>query len=249
MMEQQMKTIQLVGSRDKTDFVLYFAHVLSNLNKRVLVVDATKTALYRHSFTRLVNNQRVFDFQGIDILCDAPDWLAVEKQLAIADEAMMNYDVVLVDMDSKEMLMNDWPVFDERFYIGDYDRAHQLLDVELLHMLFAVTGTSELKRITFTSDYPMNESYFETLLDQDVLWKSMNYTVEPDEMAERIRLRMQHEQVIPYKQLSKQYKEALQQIVSELYGLHVKDVADAVRPSIFQAFKRTRKPALESSKA
>ncbi len=245
---QNLKTIHFVGTRDKSDFVLYFAHVLDTMNKRVLIVDSTKNEWYRHSYTRYTDTQQVFDFQGIDILCGATNWLAVEKQLAAADETMTDYDVVLLDMDSKEMLEQDWPVFDERFYIGDFHRAHQSLDVELLHKLFEVTGTSELKRITFESNYRMNESYFETLLNQDVLWKSMNYLVEPDDMADVLRLRMQHDQIIPFKQLNRQYKELLSEIISDLYGVHTKDVSDAVRKSFFKsAFKRQRKHVVESS--
>lgn len=246
--KSSLKTIQFVGTRDKSDFVLYFAHVLDTMNKRVLIVDSTKNEWYRHSYTRFDTIQKVFDFQGIDILCSATNWMSVEKHLAASDEALKNYDVILLDMDTKEMLEQDWPVFDERFYIGDFDRAHQFLDVELLNKLFEVTGTTELKRITFESNYHLNESYFETLLNQDVLWKSMNYLIEPDDMSDVLRQRMQHDHIIPFKQLNKQYKELLSEIISDLYGVHVKDVADAVRKPFFKnAFKRSKRTAIEGS--
>lgn len=246
----KMKSIQLVGSRDKSDFVLFLGHVLTNLDKRVLIVDGTQQSLYKHSYTRLIQDQTLFDFQGVDILCGASNWTNIEEHLVKAGETALTYDVILIDMDTKEVIEQDWPEFTERFYIGDFDRAHQLLDVELLNRLFSITGSTELIRITFESNYRIDESYFEALLNQEVKWLSMNYIFEPDEMSESLRLRMQHDQIIPYKNLNKQYKELLNEIVSSLYGIHVKDVADAVKPSLFKnAFKRSNKPILESSNA
>lgn len=245
-----LKTIQFIGTRNKTDFVIYFAHILTNLDKRVLIVDSTRNEWYKHGFTRMVNDQYLFDFQGIDILSGTTNWLDIEECLLRSGETTVGYDVILVDMDTTESLEQEWPDFNERYYVGDFDRAHQLLDAELIRMLFSTTGKNELKRITFESTFKLDGSFFESLLDTKVQWRSMNYLFESDEHIEGLRLHMQHDQTIPYKQLDKQYKQLLAELVSELYGMHIQDVKDSVKSSFFKLpFRRGRLAVLEESNA
>ncbi|WP_338657273.1 hypothetical protein V6B14_22255 (plasmid) [Sporosarcina psychrophila] len=249
--KKKMMTVQFIGTRNKTDFVIYLAHVLSNLEKRVLIVDSTRNELYKNGFTRMSKGQFLYDFQGIDILCGTTNWLDIEECLLRSGESTVGYDVILVDMDTSETLEQEWPDFNERFYVGDFDRANQLRDAEMIRTLFSNTGNNELKRITFESTFKLDGSFFESMLDTEVQWRSMNYLFEPDDLAEGLRHQMQHDQTIPYKKLNKQYKELLSEIVSALYEMHVKDVSDAVKPSIFKIpFKRKKEVTeFEGSKA
>lgn len=237
----KMKLMQFIGTRNKTDFVLYFSHVLTSLEKRVLVVDNTRNEWYRHGYARLKDDQRLFDFQGIDLLCGTTNWLEIEEALQQAGETTVSYDVIITDVDNTEILKQEWPEFDERFYIGDFDRAHQLRDVDLLKTLFNITDNMELKRITFESNYNLTDSYFESILKEDVQWRSMNYQFAYDDLGEKLRAYMQYEQDIPFKQLNKQYKELLSEIISGLLDLHIKDVTDAVKPTFFKFHKKVKK--------
>jgi len=248
--QKKMKSIQFIGTRNKSDFVMYLAHVLKNLDKRVLVVDSTTNEWYRNGFARLNEGQFLFDFQGVDILTGTTNWLDVEECLLRAGETTIAYDVILIDIDSVEAVNQEWPTFTERFYVGDYDRAHQLLDTHMIKELIATTGNNELKRITFEASYQMDQTFFEELLESDVQWRSMNYIFQSDELIEGLHLLMQHEQVIPYKRLNKQYKELLSEIVSGLYEMHVKDISDAVKTPFFKLpFKRKHEIELEGSNA
>lgn len=245
----KLKTVQFLGTRNKTDLLMYLSHMLSNLEKRVLLVDCTKNQHYHYGFARLPEGNHLYDFLGIDILVNIDNWLQIEERLKEAGESTVGYDVILLDMDSTDVLHGEWPEFDERFYVGDFDRSHQLRDAEIIRTLFKTTDNKELKRITFESTYSMNPDNFDSVF-QEVEWRSMNYLIEPDDKKEELLFVMQHDMTIPFKRLNKQYKELLTEIVSAMYEMHVKDVADAVKPSLFKLpFKRNRGAQLESSNA
>ncbi|MEK3977443.1 hypothetical protein MKZ20_22070 [Psychrobacillus sp. FSL K6-2684] len=239
-----MKLIQLIGTRNKTDFTFYFSHVLTSLSKRVLVIDATSQEFYKNGYTHLEEGQSLYDFHNIDILCGAKNWMEVEELLRSENEKATNYDVILVDIDSTELLINEWPAFSERFYVGDDEKINQSRDVELLHFLFDETESTTMKRITFTSTYKLLDEYFDNLMNHRVTWRSINYLIEPDELEQSLRIQMQHEQMIPFKKLNKQYKDILFEIVSEIYQMHIKEINEAVKPSFFNFARKQKQPAL-----
>lgn len=237
-----MKTIQLVGSRNKSDFAIYLSHLLTKLEQRVLIVDTTEQGIYQHSFARLNEGQHLYDFQQIDILAGVKEWLDIEKLLRNEGESTTNYDTVIVDMDSTKIITSEWPVFDERYYIGDEERLNQMRDIDLLHLLFDETEDRNIKRVTFKSGYELNSDYFDNLLNHRASWRSMNYMVEPDEFMIPLRIQMEHDHIIPFNKVNKQYKDVLCEIISEIYEMHIKEVQGAVKPPIFKfGSKRVRK--------
>ena len=236
-----MKTILLIGSRNKADFVLYLSHVISNLDKKVLIVDSTYDQIYRHGYTHLSKEEHLFDFQDIDILCGAKNWLQVEESLRTNNETTTNYDVVLVDMDSVEAVTREWPTFDNRFYIGDEERLNQVRDVELLHRLFDETENREMTRVQFEGRYKLDNSYFDNLMNNRTKWVSLSYSIEQDDFEAALRTQMQHELAIPFKKLSKQYREVLTDLVSGLFEMHIHDIQNAVKPSFFRFSSKRKK--------
>lgn len=239
-----MKLIQFIGSRNKADFAIYFSHVLTSLEKRVLLVDATADQIYRNGYARLGKNEQVFDFQGIDLLCGAANWLQVEESLRKVNETTTNYDVIIVDMDSIDAIIQEWPTFDDRFYVGDEERLNQVRDIDLLHRLFDETDNRELKRVSFEGRYRLDGSYFDNLMNNRVSWNSINYSIELDDFEASLRTKMQHEQTIPFTKLSKQYREVLHEIVSGLFEIHIHEVQGATKPSFFRFAKKKKEKAL-----
>lgn len=241
-----MKTIQLVGSRNKSDFTIYISHLLTKLGQRVLIVDTTEHGIYEHGFTRLNEGQHLYDFQQIDILAGANEWLDIEKLLRNEGESTTNYDTVIVDMDSAKIISHEWPVFEERYYIGDDDRLNQMRDIDLLHLLFDETEDKNIKRVTFKSGYELNTDYFDNLMNHRASWRSMNFMVEPDEFMQPLRIQMGHDHIIPFNKVNKQYKDVLCEIISEIYEMHIKEVQEVVKPSLFRfGTKRVKKEKTE----
>lgn len=229
-----MKLIQLIGTRNKTDFTLYLGHALNSLGHRILVIDSTQNQLYRHGYTNNSVTEHIFEFQNIDILYGVTNWVDVEEKLRSMNETSTNYDAIIMDVDHSPPLLEEWPTFHERFYIGDHEKLNQIRDKELLHILFDQTDNTEIRRLTFESHFRLDNGYFDHLMNNRPKWKSVHYHIEVDEVDTALRLQMQHEFNISFKRLSKQYKEVLQEVVSDIYEVHIKEVQDAIKPSLFR---------------
>jgi hypothetical protein len=239
-----MKIYQFIGTRNKADFVIYLAHAISTLEKRILIVDQTTNEWYRHGYVRLPENEHLYDLQGIDILCGTQNWLDVEECLRRVGETTSNYDVIMFDIDHVDILQQEWPEFDERFYVGDFEREHIMRDAKMLDAAIKNSGNNSFRHITFTAKYQMNPNFIEVLLKEKIHWNSINYIFESSEETDEMRLTIQHEQTVPYKKLNKQYKDLFAGLVAELMTVHSDEVKERQRGS-FLGGLFTKKPKLE----
>lgn len=232
-----MMKIQLVGTRNKVDFALYLGHTIAAQGKRVLVIDATSNAFYRHSVTQLEEGEALFEIQGVEILCTAKDWPSVEDCLNAESESLNNYDCIITDMDSIEVLINNWPKFDHTLYISDDDRFNINCDIELLHRFLDENDGKSLRRVHFESPFKVPAGYIELLMNNRVEFTADSEILDYDDQEGRLRIMMQHNQVIPYSKLTKEYKELLINLVVEWFGLDKRQIAKAAKPSLFGNYK------------
>lgn len=241
-----MKLFQFIGTRKKADFLMYLAYSLTNLNKRVLIVDQTTNEWYKYGYTRITENEQLYDLQGIDILCGTQSWLEVEECLRRSGETTGRYDIIMFDVDHIDVLNQDWPDFDERFYIGDFERDHIMRDAEMLNFSIRETKNNVFRHVTFSSKYKMNPDFIEVFLEENIKWNSVHYLFEPDEATDEMRLIIQHQQTIPYKQLNKQYKELITWLVAELVTVHVDEVRGKNKTGILGSLfgKKQKMPEL-----
>lgn len=232
-----MMKIQLVGTRNKVDFALYLGHMIAAQGKRVLVIDATSKNLYERSITHLEEGEFLFEIQGVEILCCAKDWKSVEDCLNAESETFNNYDCIIVDMDSIDVLISDWPTFDHTLYISDDDKFNIHCDIELLHRFLDENDGKSLRRVHFESPFKVPEGYIELLMNNRVEFSADSEVIEYDDQEGRLRIMMQHNQVIPYGKLTKEYKELLVSMVVEWFGLDKRQIAKAAKPSLFGNYK------------
>lgn len=233
-----MMKIQLLGTRNKVDFALYLAHTIASQGKRVLVVDSTLTNLYTKGIAQLEENESLFEIQSVEILCTAKDWESVRAKLIAEDEELSKYDCVIVDIDSIDIMLNNWGSFDETLYISDNDRYNISSDIDLLHRFLDETDNRPIRRIHFESSFNVPDGYIELLMNNRVEFTANSESIEFDEQSERLRMMMQHNQLIPYNKLTKDYKTLLNNLVVELFGLDLREVAKSAKPSIFGGFKK-----------
>ncbi len=229
-----VKTMLCVGSRKKCDTVIFLAHVISKQNKRVLIVDHTANQTYREGYVRLDKDETLYDLQGIDILVGSQNWLDVERQLKLYEETTVNYDFILFDIDFEKGLDNEYPVFDECLYIGDFERDHLNRDGNMLKKIKATYPKIPIRRLTFASKYKINADLIHVYLPDDFKWHSIHMLFDADESVEELRLTIQYEQTIPYKLVNPQHKELLEGLVSELFQLHTEEVQEGMKQSFFK---------------
>ena len=96
-----MKKIGFIGAYDKTDLIVYVAKILTTLNKKVLVVDATVNQKARYIVPTISPAATyVTDFEDIDIAVGFSDMEGIKNYLGITQEQEWEYDILLVDTDN-----------------------------------------------------------------------------------------------------------------------------------------------------
>ncbi|MEV6689580.1 MULTISPECIES: ParA family protein [Bacillati] len=234
-----MKIIQLIGTRDKSDFALYLAHALTAVKKRVLVLDTTTNEIYRHGYTRLTQDKYIYELQQIDILCGVKNWVDAEAKLLQVDEKPDNYDCIILDTDNIQSILADWPKPASTLYLSDSERMNIIRDVPLLHRFldnrfFDEYNLTELRQVHFESSYKLPSDYVLLLMNNRIEFSEESVIIDFDDLAPLLKGKMQHDQIIPYRQLSKEYKELLNEIACELFeDLDVRFVGKAARNSWF----------------
>lgn len=234
----EQTNILLMGTRDKTDFVLYLSHVLQDLSLKVLIIDGTERQLYKQGYTTLRADQHLYDFQGVDILTGVFSWPQAEFFLENESEDISSYDVVLVDVDTEERSLADWNGINLHMYVGDYERLHMYQDAAIIKSYYAKHGKCEFHRVMYYVKHKLADDYFDSLIDYRVKWISETKEIEFDEVDLELRLLMQHTLQIPYKKLSKGYKDALASVVSGVFGYHRSEVFSVFKHSSFYVPKK-----------
>lgn len=223
------KNILCFGNRNKADYLLLFSHVISSLDKRVLIVDFTQNEVYRHGYTRLKENEFLFDYQGVDILTGASNIEEAVQILAKSSESLSQYDLIFYDVDNEAALQMEWPQLSEVVYMGDFDRINLIYDAKMIDAFVDKYPEEKLRRITFGTKYKINENTLETFLTNEVKWNSVHILFEADETIDEIKLEMQHQLTMPFKHINANHKEHIIGMVSEFYQLHVADIKVALK--------------------
>lgn len=96
-----MKKIGFVGAFDKTDLIVQAAKILTVLGNRVLVLDTTITQKVKYIIP-VINPtvSYVTEFEEIDIGVGFDDFEEVKEYLGLTEKESLNYDIVLIDIDS-----------------------------------------------------------------------------------------------------------------------------------------------------
>lgn len=228
-----MQVVQLLGTKDKTDFVLYLAHTLTSADKRVLVVDATKNEQYRYGYVRQ-ENETLYNIQEVDIMCGCRNWDDVVEKLAIVHVKATDYDCIVIDADCIEKLLLNWPKPAMTLYISDSDRFNLMQDIEYLQCYLDTCDMLELRQIHFESAYKLPHDYLQLLMHNRISFSGNSKVLEYDELQGKLRCMMQHDQVIPYSKLPKKYKLFLNELACELFqDLNMRDLQNTARTSLF----------------
>ncbi len=117
-----MKQIGFIGAFDKKDLLINIGLVLTNLGKRVLVIDATTTQRNRYLVPNTSNNNSptyISDFKGVDVAVGFMNYMGIMQYLGRQD---LPYDFIFVDTDNIQTF-NSFGVFQmpNIFAVSSYD--------------------------------------------------------------------------------------------------------------------------------
>lgn len=156
-----MKKIAFIGGYDKTDLILYISKTLTAMGKKVLFVDTTLTKKTRYILPKLVKeNTYITTFERIDVAIGFENFEQIKKY----NEEDINYDYVLIDIDSPVHYRNfginnkDVNVFVTGFDIYSLRRG--------VNVFKALTTETEIKKIYFSQELTQKEdSYLNYLVN------------------------------------------------------------------------------------
>ena len=235
-----MMKIQCLGTKDKSDFILYLAHTIASQGKRVLIADSSKEARFLNGIATIEPHEHIYEVQEVEIVCNVRSLTEVEQKVKLDNENISSFDCLIVDMDDISIMERDWGNFDHTVYVSDNDRFNINKDVNLLHRYIDNSGAKEIRRVHFESIYKIPSGFIELKMNHRVKFSPNSFEIEFDEKLEELRIMLQHNQMIPYKHLSRDYKKMLTELVVEWFELLPKDVAKSAKPNLFGKYKKNK---------
>lgn len=184
-----MPTKIAIWGYEQFDLILYLSRILTNLNKKVLIVDrATNDKTLKASIAVPINTSlEVVDYRGVDYTA------------TYENNRMQKYDIILIYFDSYKDEMNDC--------------EHVILITDLLEIRIKQFNESNLKAnpILIVRDginSRIKEDYIASRLESRIGAKCV-YSIYQDNYDYKLKLDCYYNNIIKFRKLSKDFKEVL----------------------------------------
>lgn len=205
-----MQKIGFIGAYDKIDCILYIAKILTELNKKVLVIDVTHKQKARYVVPSINQTTRTYitEFENIDVAVGFKDIQIIEQYLGVKNIQEI-YDIVLIDVDSPVMFQNfRLSEANINYFVTSFD----VYDLKKgLETLSYIQEPIKITKVLFSRNIvPEEEQYLNYLArNYKIVWDDFKIyfpvTVEDlSAIAEN-----QRTEKIKFKKLSPAYKENL----------------------------------------
>ena len=215
-----MRTIGFIGAYDKTDLIMNIAKTLTELDRRVLVIDTTAleklkyvvpsispTKSYMTDFEKI---DFAFGFKDLDEICK---YLGMEKQ---ETKSQLPYDYILVDIDKGESFYD--------FKLQDADINYFVTGFDLYTLRRGIAIIDEIKNpvklVKLLYSYEITKSDEEYLdfisLEKNVIWS--NYSIYFTILREDEQALVENQRVsqVRLKRLTGEYKDSLSMLVQDI---------------------------------
>ena len=207
-----MKTIALIGAYEKTDLILGIAKIITLTGKKVLFVDTTITQKARYVVPAIAQTKSyITEYEGIDVAVGFDNFKEINEYVEKYDAVKTDYDIALIDIDTKESLLQlNMNSIEKKFFVTSFDVYSLKRGLEIFEDL---KEPIKLTKVLFSKKLLEEENeYLEYLASQ--------YKIEWDEYAvgfpladESIIIESHAVSKIRLKRLSEQYKLSLEYIV------------------------------------
>lgn len=213
-----MKKIGFIGAFEKTDLIIYTARILTEVGKRVLMIDTTVLQKARYIIPCIAPTKfYVTEYEGIDVAVGFEDIESLNEYMGDIEN---DYDIVLVDVDSYEKF--------DSFEIANSEKLYFVtaFDSFSLKKGIEVIGTMRQKlrmtKILFEREITEEDDEYLNLLSltYPIQWNEEILYFPYDQGDLSAIIENQRVTKIKLKNLSEQYRDALfmltQQIAPEV---------------------------------
>ncbi len=212
-----MRTIGFIGAYDKIDFIIYVAKLLSEMNKRVMVIDATTLQKAKYIVPTISPSKTyVTEFERIDIAVGFSNYESIKAYLGMPQHAVFEYDYIFLDIDSPEALENfDIKTAAQTYFVTGFDLYSLKRGLEILS---GIKEPMPLTKILFSKNLTEEEEeYLDFLsLGYKVVWNEERIYFPFEQGDQTIIAENQRVAKIKLKKLSPLYKESLMYLTEKM---------------------------------
>jgi len=226
-----MKKIGFVGAYDKIETLLYTAKILANLKQRVLVIDSSKMQKARYIVPTIVPTMNyVVSFEGFDVSVGFQNFNQIKGYLGKTYEEELQYDIVLIDVDSIEYFDNfEIKDSDNLFFATAFDLYNLRKGLEILSGL---TQPIPMTKMLFANKALKQDNEYLDFLAKDtkVVWNENIINILTSDFDNSVFAENQRVARLKFKGLSANYKESLATIVMTIMpGLKINEVVKTLK--------------------
>ena len=212
-----MKTVSFIGGYDKIDLILYVSKILTLANKKVLLIDATMNQRAKYVVPALNPTKTyITEFEGFDVAVGFSSMNEIKQYLSVGD-GPLEYDIAIVDIDTKEMATN----FEiDRNYKNCFVTAFDLYSLKKgIEILSVFNKPIKITKVLFSKNLLKEENeYLDYLsLGYKVVWDKeiLNFPIEIGNYS--VMIQNQIISRITMKKLSDHYKDSLVYLTSTIF--------------------------------
>lgn len=212
-----MKKIGFIGAYDKTDLILYVAKVLTELKKKVLVVDTTISQKAKY-VVPVINPTKSYitEFEGIDVavgFCDTND---IKRYLGIQEEENLEYDYMIVDADNYDGIVNfNLQSSEKNYFVTSFDAYSLKKGIEILNQ---INIPIHMTKIFYSKEMlKEEEEYFDYLsLGIKIIWDEEKIYFLLENGDQPAIMENQRIEKIKFKNLSSEYRDNVAFLVKNI---------------------------------
>lgn len=214
-----MEKINFIGAYDKTDSIMYIAKILTEMKKKVIIVDATITQKSKYVIPTVENkNEYITNYSNMDFAIGFTNYNDIKTYLGMPQSAAFTYDYMLIDIDNSDLL-NNFDVYSSKktYFVTSFDLYALKKGVEVLKRLSLPV---EITKVYFSNLMSQSEDdYFNYIAtgcrvkwNQDKIYFPL-LNEDLDVIKENQRLSK-----IRFKGLSNEYKTSLMEWTQDICG-------------------------------
>lgn len=224
-----MKKVAFIGSYDKSDIIIYIAKIITNMQKKVLVVDSTVTQKTRYIVpTMKAQKQYITTFENVDIAIGFENINQIKEYLKLSGGSF-EYDYVLIDIDSyRGYFYYQIQADDKKYFITSFDLYCLRRGLQVFKK---IEEPVEVTKVLFTKDMAPDEEKYLNFLAKGlkVKWSKEILYFPFDLTDQNAIFANQRSGRIQLRGLSLQYVDGISFMTEEITGENQKVVQKAVK--------------------
>lgn len=212
-----MKNVCFIGAFEKLDLILYIAKILSNLNQKILIVDATESQKSRYIVPTInPTKSYVTRFGDIDIAIGFESYPEIERYIGDVEGHGMKYDYILVNADNGMIFSN----FNNEETIKNYFvTSFETYSIKKgLEAIKQIQKPIEITKVLFSREANIEDDYYldYLALGYKVIWNDNKIYFPYETQDLEVMIENQKLSRIRIKGLTQQYRENLEYIITDM---------------------------------